>query len=101
MARANGRQNLARLERAIELHLSGSAGTRSAKEDEYLATLGEAALETARVNTKIEVDVHWPGAGTIVEIDGAPHSRPSQRGEDERRDAALTGAGYEVTRIAM
>ncbi len=99
MARANGRRGLKTLKRAIELHLSGSAGTRSAKEDEYLATLGEAALEAARVNTKIEVDVHWPGTRTIVEIDGAPHSRPSQRGEDARRDAALARAGYEVTRI--
>ena len=35
MARANGRHHLEALERAIELHLSGSAGTRSAKEDAY------------------------------------------------------------------
>jgi hypothetical protein len=101
MTRANGRRGLKTLQRAIGLHLSGSAGTRSAKEDAYLATLGEAALEAARVNTKIEVDVHWPRTGTVVEIDGAPHTRPSQRGEDGRRDAALADAGYEVTRIAM
>ena len=99
MARARGRRGLKRLERAIELHLSGSAGTRSAKEDAFLAGLPEAERESALVNTKIEVDVHWPGSGLVVEIDGGNHERTSQRGEDERRDGALRAAGYEVQRL--
>ena len=95
MARARGRRGLERLERAIELHFGGSAGTRSAKEVlRPLAALARGRAESALVNTKIEVDVHWPASGLVpVEIDGGNHERPSQRGEDERRDAALRAAG--------
>ena len=99
MARANGRRNLKRLERAIELHLSGSAGTRSAGEDAFLASLPEHERDTAVVNTKIEVDVHWPERGLVVEVDGPGHARPATRREDVERDARLRRAGLAVRRV--
>lgn len=96
LARANGRKGVKRVERAVELHLSGSAGTHSQAEDDFLATMPDADL--VRVNTKIEVDVLYPEAGKVVEIDGHGHDRPPTRREDEERDARLTRAGYDVSR---
>ena len=47
LARANGRHGLGVLARALELHLGGSAGTRSALEDAFLKRSG-ADLSTFR-----------------------------------------------------
>jgi hypothetical protein len=47
MERANGRRNLHVLERAIELYLNGSAGTKSPHEDAFLAVLDGAAFPEA------------------------------------------------------
>ena len=85
------------LERAIDLHLSGSAGTRSGAEDAYLASLPEHERDSAIVNTRLEVDVRWPDR--IVEIDGGHHDRPASRREDAQRDERLRAAGYEVRRV--
>jgi hypothetical protein len=98
MQRNPGRR-LKTLQRAIELHLSGSAGTRSAAEDAYLASLPEHERDTAIVNTKLEVDVRW--GERIVEIDGGHHAWPASRREDARRDARLRAAGFEVTRLPV
>lgn len=95
MARANGRRELHRLERALELRAQGSAGTRSAKEDAFL----EAQDVEPLVNTKIEVDFHWPDERRVVEADGPPHDRLASRVQDARRDEHLTAAGWEVTRV--
>ena len=99
MARSPGRR-LSVLARAIELHLSGSAGTRSAKEDAYLASLPADQQELVRVNTKLEVDFHWPDEQRVIEIDGQGHERPPTQAEDAERDARLEHAGIEVRRIA-
>lgn len=96
MARANGRCNLHRLERALELRAQGSAGTRSGKEDAFL----EQQTVEPRVNTKIEVDFHWPDEGRVVEVDGHGHRRRATRLEDARRDALLDGAGWRVERVS-
>jgi hypothetical protein len=59
MVRANGRHNLAVLERAIELHRMGSAGTRSGAEDAFLRLVEPEPL----VNMDLlgfEVDFRWP-----------------------------------------
>jgi very-short-patch-repair endonuclease len=98
MARSPGRR-LSVLERAIELHLSGSAGTRSAKEDAYLASLPADQQRLVRVNTKLEVDFHWPEAGLVVEVDGHGHTRMPTRHEDAARDARLELADQTVHRI--
>jgi very-short-patch-repair endonuclease len=96
IARANGRRNLHRLERALELRAQGSAGTRSAKEDAFLE---QQAIEPL-VNVKIEVDFHWPDKGRVVEVDGYGHRRRATRLEDARRDALLDDAGWRVERVS-
>lgn len=102
MARANGRHTLDVLAAALEAHTKGSAGTRSALEDRFLAQVERAGLPEPLVNTKvadIEVDFHWPERGLCVEIDGPGHARPRARKEDRARDAALRAAGHEVIRF--
>jgi len=51
MARANGRQNLHVLEEAIRLNAAGSAGTKSAHEDDLLHQLQLFNIDTPRINT--------------------------------------------------
>jgi hypothetical protein len=99
MARANGRRNLAVLERALAAHEAGSAGTRSGAEDRFLATVAAAGLPEPRVNTKIEVDFHWPELGLCVEVDGPGHDRPRTRRSDAARDRALTANGQRLIRV--
>ena len=58
-ALCNGRHNLATLERAMELHRMGSAGTKSGAEDAFLRL----DLPEPLVNMHLlgrEVDFHWP-----------------------------------------
>jgi very-short-patch-repair endonuclease len=111
MARATGRRRLPVLERALEAHASGSAGTRSRAEERFLAAVEAAGLPDARVNTPapvpawpgtagIEVDFLWPELGLCVEVDGPGHARPRTRREDEMRDRLLTAAGFEVVRVS-
>jgi predicted transcriptional regulator of viral defense system len=101
MARANGRRNLTRLERALTMNADGSAGTRSELEDRFLAIIREAGLPEPAINQRIggiEVDFHWPGL--VVEVDGHGHARPRTRAEDRRRDRELGSRGYEIVRLA-
>jgi len=61
MARANGRHDLAVLEKALALHAAGSAGTRSANEVAVLSMLQFQDLPEPLVNTHLhgeEVDFH-------------------------------------------
>ncbi len=100
MARANGRRNLGVLNHALELHLSGSAGSRSRLEKRFRRLVRGAGLPAPRSNIEVngfEVDFYWPGL--CVEIDGPPHSRPRSRVDDRIRDAALRAAGYTVLRF--
>jgi len=93
--RAQGR-DLSALPAALHAHANGSAGTRSSAEDRFLAHWqGPEPL----VNTKIEVDFHWPGENLVVEVDGRGHERPRTRREDEARDEALRAAGINVVRL--
>ncbi|MDA0162270.1 DUF559 domain-containing protein [Solirubrobacter ginsenosidimutans] len=101
MTRANGRRNLRVLERAIELYLSGSAGTRSPHEDAFLALLPTEMPEPL-VNMELagfEVDFHWPDRRLAVEIDGGGHERPTARRRDARLDQALLDANYTLLRF--
>jgi very-short-patch-repair endonuclease len=100
MKRANGRWHLDRIERAIELHLSGSAGTRSRLEKRFRRLIREAKLPQPRHNVVIrgfEVDFVWPGL--VVEIDGPGHERPSVKHADAIQDAALAALGYRTVRV--
>jgi hypothetical protein len=100
MARVTGRHRLHVLERAIDLHRSGSAGTKSGAEDAFLALV--AGLPEPLVNMGLagfERDFHWPEFQLAVEIDGAGHMRPRSRLEDGRRDRTLDDAGYTLLRF--
>jgi Transcriptional regulator, AbiEi antitoxin len=99
MVRANGRHRLDVLERALQAHESGSAGTRSHAEDRVLGAMAAAGVPEPRVNTKIEVDLHWPELGLAIEVDGRGHARPRTRREDEARDRALRALGYDIVRL--
>lgn len=102
MDRAHGRRNLHILEAALRAHASGSAGTRSALEDRFLAHVRDQGLPEPLVNTNVhglEVDFLWPEAKLIVEVDGAGHQRPHTQREDSERDARLRAAGYRVVRV--
>jgi very-short-patch-repair endonuclease len=101
MVRANGRRNLHRLEEALQLHVSGSAGTRSRLERRFRRLVQGAGLPVPRSNTIVngfEVDLYWPGV--CVEIDGPPHARPRTQVDDRIRDAALRAAGYVLLRFS-
>jgi predicted transcriptional regulator of viral defense system len=93
--RAAGR-DLSNLHTALQAHASGSAGTRSDLEDQFLAETGGTP---PMVNTKIEVDFYWPDENLVVEIDGPGHERPRTKAEDAARDRALEAAGLTVVRI--
>ena len=102
MARADGRRRLHVLERAIELYLHGSAGTRSGNEDAFLLLLASTELPEPLVNTVHEgeeLDFLWPVQRLNVEIDGPGHERPSVRRADALRDRKLRDAGYTVVRF--
>jgi putative AbiEi antitoxin of type IV toxin-antitoxin system/uncharacterized protein DUF559 len=101
MERANGRRHLHVLTRAIELYLSGSAGTRSPHEDAFLELL-DGTIAEPLVNTQLagfEVDFLWPESMLVVEIDGGGHERPPARRKDALEDRVLRGAGYTVLRF--
>jgi very-short-patch-repair endonuclease len=99
MARAQGR-DLTNLHAALHAHASGSAGTRSALEDEFL----QRATSKPVVNTKlhgIEVDFHWPGARLVVEADGLRvHDTAYARRRDRQKQARLEEHGLRVLRVS-
>jgi hypothetical protein len=99
MARANGRHRLGVLERAMELHRAGSAGTRSGAEDAFLA-LVEPEPSVNLGLPGFEVDFHWPELMLAVEIDGGGHARKATKDADDRRDRTLGAADYTVLRFS-
>jgi hypothetical protein len=99
LERANGRRGVVVVGRALELHLAGSAGTRSTLEDTFLALV--AGLPEPFVNMGCEgeeVDVRW--GNLVVEVDGPGHLRPAVKRDDARRDRKLREAGYTVLRFS-
>jgi Protein of unknown function (DUF559) len=100
LERSNGRRGVALVERAIALHLAGSAGTKSTLEDTFLALA--AKLPEPLVNMELEgleVDCQWPEQRLVVEVDGPGHLRPAVKREDARRDRLLVAAGHRVMRV--
>jgi hypothetical protein len=100
MARVWGRPRLWVVERALELHASGSAGTRSGAEDAFLASLDDEPLVNVSF-AGFERDFRWPERRLVVEIDGPGHARPHSRLDDAGRDATLRAAGYSVIRLPV
>ena len=100
LARSSGRRGVALVERAIALHLAGSAGTKSALEDAFIALAAD--LPEPLVNTiheGEELDFLWSDCRLNVEVDGPGHLRPAVRRADARRDGKLNAAGYTVVRL--
>jgi len=102
MARANGRRNLAVLERALVLNAGGSAGTRSDLEDAFLRIVEANGLPEPLVNTltlDVEPDFRWPERRLVVEVDGPGHLRARARRDDARCERILRAAGYQIVRF--
>ncbi len=97
MARAHGRRTLAVLERAIQLHRMGSAGTRSGAEDAFLQLITVEPLVNMGL-LGFEVDFHWPDRRLVVEVDGGHHTL--QADIDDGRDGVLRGVGWTVLRFS-
>ncbi len=88
------------LDRALELHASGSAGTRSGLEDRFLKLIRGARLPEPVINTHhlgFELDFRWPGLN--VEIDGDHHDRARTQRDDRIQDAVLEANGFVVLRF--
>jgi hypothetical protein len=88
------------LEQAIEMHLSGSAGTKSNLEDRFLAIVRGSGFPEPIINTHIhtvEVDCRW---GTLcVEVDGPNHERAPTQAADRAKQAILEANGCTVVRF--
>ena len=97
IARAGGCKAL---ERAIEMYLAGSAGTKSDLEDRFLKLVRAAKLPEPIINTHIhtvEVDCRW---GTLcVEVDGPNHERAPTQAADRAKTAILEANGCTVIRF--
>jgi very-short-patch-repair endonuclease len=88
------------LDRALELHKTGSAGTRSGLEDRFLKLIRGARLPEPLVNMRhrgFELDFRWPRLN--VEIDGDHHDRPRSQRDDRIQDAVLRANGFVVLRF--
>jgi very-short-patch-repair endonuclease len=91
---------MGRLERAIEMHLAGSVGTRSELEDEFMRLVRSARLPQPVINTRVfgvEVDFRW--GGFCVEVDGPGHLRRASRDQDAANQAILRAHGLTVVRF--
>ena len=98
IARTPGRHG--RLERAIQMHEAGSAGTRSELEDRFMRLVRGARLPEPVINTHIhgvEADFRW--GDYCVEVDGPGHLRPATRADDEAKQARLEAHGFTVVRF--
>jgi hypothetical protein len=106
LRRNRGRQAVTVLRHAWELHLSGSAGTKSDFEDQVLAALLAGGVPEPRVNIdvavaageQLQVDFVWPKGWLALEADGGGHGRMRTRAEDRERERKLRAAGWEVLR---
>jgi very-short-patch-repair endonuclease len=77
--------------------------TRSEAERRLQRLIRAAKLPQPVTNVKVagwEVDVFWPAARLVVEVDGyAYHGNRAAFERDRRKDATLTAAGYTVMRV--
>jgi very-short-patch-repair endonuclease len=46
-----------------------------------------------------EVDLFFPRAGVVFEVDGAPHDNPTAQADDERKRARLESRRLRVLRL--
>jgi hypothetical protein len=92
--------------RAIDLHVSGSAGTRSMDEDRFVALMAPVApepqvcmVQAVGVDTH-EADAYWPEQRVWVVIDGATsHGRPNDKAREQGLADGCTAAGITLIRF--
>jgi very-short-patch-repair endonuclease len=85
------------------LECDTTAPTRSELEARFLTFIDAHGLPQPRVNERVEgfeVDVHWPEAKVVVELDGfAFHAGRDAFERDRARDSALQAAGWRIIRV--
>jgi very-short-patch-repair endonuclease len=94
------KRRMTRLERAIEMHEAGSAGTKSDLEDRFLALARSARISEPIINTHlhgIEVDFRWDRL--CVWVDRPNHTRSPTYAKDLADQAALEALGFTVLRF--
>jgi very-short-patch-repair endonuclease len=89
--------------------VAGRPHPRSAAERELEASLARCAWAAGRtwnqvhqphrLDVPIRVDLMWPDARCVVEIDGPDHRGALKYADDRRRDNSLVLAGYAVLRF--
>lgn len=91
---------------ALALIRSNGVGTRGPCEDELLADLLDAGVETPTVNTRgcmgmtrDEPDFVWRAIRANVELDGRQHDEPRQAEDDRLRDAEAQRRDWRVLRV--
>jgi predicted transcriptional regulator of viral defense system len=103
LERNAGRNGVRRL-RALTAGLHEAAWrTRSDLEAAFLALCRKYGVPAPMVNVRVEgfeVDMYWPKARLIVELDGFEYHRTTAEFDrDRRRDAHLAARGYRVVRV--
>lgn len=97
-----GRRGIRAL-RALFEHGSAPKRTRSKPERTLLGLIRAAGLPEPLTNQRIgpwEVDMYWPDAGLVVEVDAySTHSSPWAFERDRRKSAALADRGLSVHRV--
>jgi very-short-patch-repair endonuclease len=77
--------------------------TRSGLERRFLKALHAHGLPEPHINTLVngqDVDLHWPAARLVVELDGSPYHRsPRELRRDRLKDSILTRCGETVLRF--
>jgi very-short-patch-repair endonuclease len=103
LARTPGRRGAGRLRRVLATLEGDARITRSEAERRLHDLVRRAGLPPARANARVvghEVDLLWPDAALVAEVDGfAFHGSRAAFERDRRRDAELQAAGYRVVRV--
>lgn len=103
--RIEGRRGAKAVRRLLALWVPELGRIRSVLEGRFLLEWVERDLPMPQVNRKVfgwEVDLYWPEAGVVVELDGAAfHSDPVQRSIDVKKQRVLESHGLTVIRITF
>ena len=97
-----GRPGTTALRDGLAAHLPALALTRSELEQRFLELCTSAGIPVPQVNATVAgliVDMYWPDACVVVELDGvAGHGSAARVGRDHERDLTLRSAGLIVLR---
>jgi very-short-patch-repair endonuclease len=103
LERSRGRRGAKPLKRAIERYVPEPRRTNSWLERRALELIREAGLPMPQVNLHLngyEVDLQWPEANLVVELDSREHHDTAwAREEDAIRDAVHVAHGHGVMRV--